>query len=937
MRSPFAIFRKHQKVFLVVLTGLAMFAFIFLDQISQSGGQGMIPILGLIVGAGVFWIIGTQTGKPSEYAVAGAIIGLAVGWVLPGMGSVNAAVYTDAGDLTQRELQDLVNRRRTANNFVSTAYMTSSPFGELANNPQFAPFIQQQMRQFMFQIDPNRPVAEDVVLGHLLEHEAKEQGIIISDAAVDAYIKRVTSNNLTQEAFRTILSRMRIRAEELFDVLRAELRIQLAGSLKTPRATRTPAEYWKDYRKLNVTQSIDVTAIPVERFVGEISDPSDSVLKEFFESHKELFPNQESPGTPGFRQPRKVQLAFLEADYVAIEEGLDEITDKEVTEHYEANKDTLYLNNSSPDFNFPMDLNDDKSEGDSTKGEGEKTEGKQEGPELNPPKTNTPEEKKPESEKPESEKPAEPEKKEDAKPEAPKTEKPKTEESKPEESKPEEKKESADEKGEDESESVSLLDVINDLPVSAVDSLNASENLLAVAALRGNFDEKAAADEEKPAAKKEEPAKEEAKPEEPKKEDKKPAADTKKPEEPKKESTEPDAKPDEKKADPDKDAKPEEKKESDDKKPEIPPFPAPAEDGKEKKEEKPKYRPLDEVLQGEIRDTLLRERAMKIIGEKIRKAYETMSELGAKHTVSEGGQKLTEAEVAEQLGAYALKEGLHYEKTTLLGYRDLSESEDYPIGSAVEIVNPAMRSSAASVADRIFSNDSDELYRPETAEDPLDNNRFAYWVVQHSKEHVPTLNETGIREEVVKAWKLQKALPKAQERAEAIATIINENEKEDTSIFDLLENETVTGKKDGLKLTVSDTPPFSWFTQSFAPSQNPFGPRAQTQVQLSSIPNVEKAGNDFMERIFTAEENKALSVANADKSIVYVVVPKTRSAGEGGSAQAMRQQFIQNGVFGSQSMNQLSDRDRFTQYLEWMQDLEESYNVQWTDAGRAIR
>src|SRR4051812_13245555 len=38
--SPFAFFRKHQRVGMVILTVMAMFAFVFMDSISNRGGGG---------------------------------------------------------------------------------------------------------------------------------------------------------------------------------------------------------------------------------------------------------------------------------------------------------------------------------------------------------------------------------------------------------------------------------------------------------------------------------------------------------------------------------------------------------------------------------------------------------------------------------------------------------------------------------------------------------------------------------------------------------------------------------------------------------------------------------------------------------------------------------------------------------------------------------
>ena len=57
MASPFSLFRRHQKVLMVVLTGLAMFAFIVMDALSRmEDSSAFIPLVTASVGAAAFWL-----------------------------------------------------------------------------------------------------------------------------------------------------------------------------------------------------------------------------------------------------------------------------------------------------------------------------------------------------------------------------------------------------------------------------------------------------------------------------------------------------------------------------------------------------------------------------------------------------------------------------------------------------------------------------------------------------------------------------------------------------------------------------------------------------------------------------------------------------------------------------------------------------------------
>ena len=73
MRSPFAIFRKHQRVAMVILTGLSMFAFVVMDQLRAESPMTM-PILAAAAGMMLFGFFGYQRGEPVTWGVAGGAL-----------------------------------------------------------------------------------------------------------------------------------------------------------------------------------------------------------------------------------------------------------------------------------------------------------------------------------------------------------------------------------------------------------------------------------------------------------------------------------------------------------------------------------------------------------------------------------------------------------------------------------------------------------------------------------------------------------------------------------------------------------------------------------------------------------------------------------------------------------------------------------------------
>ena len=112
MRSPFAVFRKHAKILTVVLTGLAMFAFIIMDQLRP---ENFPAVMGFILGASLFWFLGRQSHQPVSFAVVGGALGLILGIYLPGLAGPSAAASTSAGSLSERELQIQTRWRQIAN------------------------------------------------------------------------------------------------------------------------------------------------------------------------------------------------------------------------------------------------------------------------------------------------------------------------------------------------------------------------------------------------------------------------------------------------------------------------------------------------------------------------------------------------------------------------------------------------------------------------------------------------------------------------------------------------------------------------------------------------------------------------------------------------------------------------------------------------------
>ena len=337
MSSPFAVFRRHQKAMTVILTGLAMFAFIIFGALdpsaSPTGGVShiLIPLLAAALFAGAFWIWGLQDGKGPQDAVTGALVGLLVGLIPIFMASRQGGIATAAGTISELELFDLRRERSMANEIVMRAFQ---------QRENAFPFM---MQQYQF----GGSTAREVVLKYVLNHVAEEHGIVVSNERVRSFLDEVSDGKLNREKFTEMRKALQVGEAAIFDLIRDELEANLAYQIVSPMSARMPEQYWQDFRKLNVRYTIEASGIPVEPFAAQAEKPSDNDLRSLFEEFKNRFP---AGGDPGFFQPDRVRLAWLQADFEKIEQEVGEISEDDLKARYEERKESFYKIETLPDL-----------------------------------------------------------------------------------------------------------------------------------------------------------------------------------------------------------------------------------------------------------------------------------------------------------------------------------------------------------------------------------------------------------------------------------------------------------------------------------------------------------------------------------------------------------------------------------------------------------
>ncbi|QDT63167.1 SurA N-terminal domain-containing protein [Calycomorphotria hydatis] len=880
MANPFNIFRKNMKTLMVPLIGLSMFAFIALDFMTPQNLGSSIPIFAAILGGAALWLLSNKKGWEGAgiFAVGALVFGF-VGSYAPKLFPGNTVVMTSAGDLGVGEMNKLGRERSMANSFIGYAQQEIAP--RLSESSQL-----RQFRGFGGNDD------RSLLLLYLMNKEADKLGIAVTSESVNDFINEMTADKLNSDDFKSVLRAMGgPSSKEVFNAIKQELRAVWASRILQPRVVKTPDEYWDLFKEANVRQSLAVAEVPVAKFTDQIEDPPEAQLEQFFATYQNVFPNQMAAGEPGFRQPRKVQLAYVEADFTTALENIEPVTDEDVVAYYEANKETRYKQRSNDsESNDLLKESEDLLKSLNLPSGDESKEGEEEGSPI-------------EASKPAAEEPAAPELK------APETNKPAEESTEPEPA-----EENSEESTESEEQSaIELPAGLSPVFASISDQLTIATSLVAQAEGEGEAEETPAPEnssEEKPA----EPAEE------------------KTAEEPVTEPTE--------------EKKPETEGE-------------PAEETKEEtaeKPEEPKYRPLDDFLKDEIKEELRRQRAFVWIEQKIQEASEKMLAIrsAAMERVPMADLESDDAKVKEKateilntaigemvadLREYAKANKLNFVTTEQLPFNELITSEDYPIGSAIDPnqrANPFAAQNMVNVARLVFDTEpGSRRILTGIAEDPTTGSRFAYWKIDDLAAYEPKFSQDGIRDEVLTAWKMKEARELAEKRAEELATMVRESDKELMS--EALSDAdgvpvTVTGKKGGTTVTVLQTPPFTQLRQTSAPT---FGLNLPV-LAPNPVPGVDGAGVRFRDLAFDELNPGEVGVSpNADETSYYVVKVVDRSPSSDADMEALRQEFMQQSMyqFTSPYAGVVREERQRTQ-AAWISNFEKKYNVVWNQQNR---
>ena len=126
-----------------------------------------------------------------------------------------------------------------------------------------------------------------------------------------------------------------------------------------------------------------------------------------------------------------------------------------------------------------------------------------------------------------------------------------------------------------------------------------------------------------------------------------------------------------------------------------------------------------------------------------------------------------------------------------------------------------------------------------------DFRQYIFWKVDEQQAYIPELAE--VRNEVIAAWKTQKARKLAADEAEKIAKKIAAGEQPWKDALSVAQQSLVV-----------TTDPFTWLSG--------FG----ETPRISNIPSLDTVGDEFMKKVFATQAGKSSSAPNNGQNVYYV-------------------------------------------------------------------
>lgn len=303
--SPFELFRRNLKPLMVLLVGLAMFAFI------------VLPVL-------------DQYLRKSAGGTDGDIVA-----------SFNGR------DLTRGRVSYFTqNHQSTVRFLVELAQETINRGG----SPQTAGFQYDMQSQQVRAIGINEvPSQMGSIRSLMLASLAQNDGFDLDDNALQVWLSQYTDGKITDGDINAMLLRStqnRMGRPHLYQQLRTHLLAQVyeqrgisglfLGSSPMAGPLLTPQEQWENFLKLNQNAIVGAYGISVDDYLPETTaEPSEIEIKKVYDEGKDRDPSEFSPD-PGFHRQYVAKVEYVVGDLQTfIDAEVAKLSEEEIRAEYD--------------------------------------------------------------------------------------------------------------------------------------------------------------------------------------------------------------------------------------------------------------------------------------------------------------------------------------------------------------------------------------------------------------------------------------------------------------------------------------------------------------------------------------------------------------------------------------------------------------------------
>ena len=196
-------------------------------------------------------------------------------------------------------------------------------------------------------------------------------------------------------------------------------------------------------------------------------------------------------------------------------------------------------------------------------------------------------------------------------------------------------------------------------------------------------------------------------------------------------------------------------------------------------------------------------------------------------------------------------------------------------------------------------------FRPETSRD-RQGNYYLFWKTADEKDRVPKFEDEGVREEVLRTWKMIEARTPALAEANKLAEQARKEKK-------FLKHTFV----DQPDLRVVQPDPFSWLTFGNVPLGS-----APGAVRLSSVSGVDRPGEAFMQTVFGLAKGEVGVAMNAPQTVAYVIRMTELTPSE----TSLWSQFKASDY---STYAPAAQQDQRQMYLAWLKEIKTNAKVDW--------